>query len=138
LVLPGMLYGRIIRPPAVVAELISTGDPDLPPDVIVVRDGSFLGVVAATDSRALHAAGLMAKAAQWRVTESLPDDRDLKGFLLRAPTEDVPVQARPAPRAPASVTTVRTAEHTRPFLAHASMAPSSAVARRDSGTLPAR
>src|SRR5207247_7765530 len=137
LVLPGMLYGRIIRPPAVVAELISTGDPDLPPDVIVVRDGSFLGVVAATDSRALHAAGLVTKAAQWRVTESLPDDRDLKGFLLRAPTEDVPVQARQDARAAASATTVHTAEYTRPFLAHASMAPSCAVARWDSGTVTA-
>src|SRR5262249_55663448 len=32
LVLPGMLYGRVIRPPAAVAELVATGDPDLPPD----------------------------------------------------------------------------------------------------------
>jgi nicotinate dehydrogenase subunit B len=131
LVLPGMLYGRIIRPPAVVAELVSIGDPDLPPDVVVVRDGSFLGVVAATDSGALRAARLVAKAARWQVTESLPDDRDLKGFLLSAPAEDVPVQARHDEQVAASATTVRTAEYTRPFLAHASMAPSCAIARWD-------
>jgi len=131
LVLPGMLYGRVVRPPAVVAELVSAGDPDLPPDVIVVRDGSFLGVVAATDAQALRAVGLVAKAARWRVTESLPDDRDLKGFLLSAPTEDVPVESRHDERAAASATTVRGAEYTRPFLAHASMAPSCAVARWD-------
>jgi CO/xanthine dehydrogenase Mo-binding subunit len=46
LVLPGMLCGRVIRPPAVVAELLSTGDPDLPPDVVVVRDGSCDRVAA--------------------------------------------------------------------------------------------
>ena len=137
MVLPGMLYGRVVRPPAVVAELLSTGDPDLPPDVIVVRDGSFLGVVAATDSRALRAARLVAKAAQWQVTESLPDDRDLKGFLLSAPAEDVPVESRHDEEAAASVTTARTAEYTRPFLAHASMAPSCAIARWDSGTVTA-
>jgi CO/xanthine dehydrogenase Mo-binding subunit len=137
LVLPGMLYGRVIRPPAVVAELISAGDPDLPPDVIVVRDGSFLGVVAPTDARALRAARLVAKAARWHVTESLPDDRDLKGFLLSVPAEDVPVESRRDEGAAASAVTVRTAEYTRPFLAHASMAPSCAIARWDSGTVTA-
>ena len=137
MVLPGMLYGRVVRPPAVVAELLSTGDPDLPPDVIAVRDGSFLGVVAATDAQALRAARLVAKAAQWQVTESLPDDRDLKGFLLSAPAEDVPVESRHDEEAAASVTTPRTAEYTRPFLAHASMAPSCAIARWDSGTVTA-
>ena len=137
LVLPGMLYGRVVRPPAVVAELVSAGDPDLPPDVIVVRDGSFLGVVAATDAQALRAVGLVAKAARWHVTESLPDDRDLKGFLLSAPAEDVPVESRRDEGAAASAVTVRTAEYTRPFLAHASMAPSCAIARWDSGQVTA-
>jgi CO/xanthine dehydrogenase Mo-binding subunit len=131
LVLPGMLYGRVVRPPAVVAELVAVGDPDLPPDVVVVRDGSFLGVVAPTDAQALRAARLVAKAARWQVTESLPDDRGLKGFLLSAPAEDVPVESRRDEGAAASATTVRTAEYTRPFLAHASMAPSCAVARWD-------
>ena len=79
----------------------------------------------------------MAKAAQWQVTESLPDDRDLKGFLLSAPAEDVPVESRHDEEAAASVTTARTAEYTRPFLAHASMAPSCAIARWDSGTVTA-
>src|SRR5262249_1363999 len=55
LVLTGMHYGRVVRPPALAAELLSTGDPTLPPDVRTVRDGSFLGVVAPTDAAALHA-----------------------------------------------------------------------------------
>jgi CO/xanthine dehydrogenase Mo-binding subunit len=137
LVLPGMVYGRVIRPPAAVAELLSTGDPGLPPDVVMVRDGSFLGVVAPTDAQAVRAARLVAKTASWHVTESLPDDRDLKGFLLSAPAEDSPVESRRDERAAASAVTVRTAEYTRPFLAHASMAPGCAVARWDSGQVTA-
>jgi CO/xanthine dehydrogenase Mo-binding subunit len=114
-----------------VAELLSPGDPGLPPDVVAVRDGSFLGVVAPADATALRAARLMAKAARWQVTESLPDERDLKGFLLSAPTEDVPVESRRDAGAAGTATTARTAEYTRPFLAHASMGPSCAIARWD-------
>ena len=135
LVLPGMRYGRVVRPPAVVAELLSTGDPELPPGAITVRDGSFLGVVAPADATALRAARLVARAARWRVTESLPDADDLTGFLLSAPAEEVPVESRRDEGAAASATTVRTAEYTRPYLAHASMAPSCAIARWDGGAV---
>jgi nicotinate dehydrogenase subunit B len=135
LVLPGMLYGRVVRPPAVVAELLSTGDPKLPPEVRTVRDGSFLGVVAPTDNLALRAARLVAQAARWQITESLPDADDLKGFLLSAPAEAVPVESRRDEGAAATAATVRNAEYTRPFLAHASMAPSCAIARWDGGTV---
>jgi CO/xanthine dehydrogenase Mo-binding subunit len=135
LVLPGMLYGRVVRPPALVAELLGTGDPDLPADVAAVRDGSFLGVVAPTDAAALRAARLLGKSARWQVTESLPDDRELKGFLLSAPAEDVPIESRRDAGAAATATTALGAEYTRPFLAHASMAPSCAIARWDDGAV---
>jgi CO/xanthine dehydrogenase Mo-binding subunit len=131
LVLPGMLHGRVVRPPAVVAELLSTGDPTLASDVHTVRDGSFLGVVAPTEAAAIRAARLVAQAARWQITESLPDADDLKGFLLSAPAEDATVESRRDDGAAATATTIRTAEYTRPFLAHASMAPSCAIARWD-------
>jgi CO/xanthine dehydrogenase Mo-binding subunit len=135
LVLPGMLYGRVIRPPAVVAELLSTGDPTLPPDVRAVRDGAFLGVVAATDAAALRAARLVAQAARWQITESLPDADELTGFLLSAPAEDATIESRRDEAAANAATTIRAAEYTRPFLAHASMAPSCAIARWDDGAV---
>jgi nicotinate dehydrogenase subunit B len=135
LVLPGMLYGRVVRPPAAVAELASAGDPDLPPGVVTVRDGSFVGVVAPADRDALLAARRVAEAARWHVTESLPDGGDLKGFLLSSPAETVTVESRRDAAAAASVALARTAEYTRPFLAHASMAPSCAVARWDGGAV---
>ena len=132
LVLPGMAYGRVVRPPARAANLAGLADLDLGPGVVLVRDGSFLGVVAETDRAALRAAARVARAARWQTTPSLPDPRDLRGFMLAAPSEPQTVVDQPldgTAAGPASRTL--TAEFTRPFLAHASMAPSCAVARWD-------
>src|SRR5207344_2647834 len=135
LVLPGMLYGRVIRPPAPAASLAGFGDPPLPGGVVTVRDGSFLGVVAPADRTAVVSARAVAGAARWDVTPSLPDERDLKGFLLSAPAQVVTVDARHDEDAAASVTRTLEAEFTRPFLAHASMAPSCAIACWDGARL---
>ena len=91
LVLPGMLYGRVIRPPAPAASLAGLGDLSLPAGVVTVRDGSFLGVVAPADRTAVVSARAVAGAARWDVTPSLPDERDVKGFLLSAPAQVVTV-----------------------------------------------
>jgi nicotinate dehydrogenase subunit B len=129
-VLPGMLFGRVIRPPAPAATLDGVGEADLPAGVVVqVRDGSFLGVIAETDRVAVVAAEQLAQAARWTVRESLPDEDDLKGFLLSQPTEDQPVVQRQDAEAAAQAARTVAAEYTRPFIAHGSMAPSCAIAR---------
>jgi nicotinate dehydrogenase subunit B len=132
LVLPGMAYGRVVRPPARVADLTELPGLDLGGQAVLVRDGSFLGVVAETDRAALRAAGRVARAARWRTTASLPDARDLRGFMLAAPSEAQAVVDQPLDGdAAGPATRTLTAEFTRPFLAHASMAPSCAIARWD-------
>jgi CO/xanthine dehydrogenase Mo-binding subunit len=131
LVLPGMLYGRVIRPPAPAASLAGLGNPPLPGGVVTVRDGSFLGVVAPSDRAAVASARAVAGAARWEETPSLPDERDLKGFLLSAPAQVVTVDESHDEEAAAAVARTIGAEFTRPYLAHASMAPSCAVARWD-------
>lgn len=131
-VLPGMLFGRVIRPPAPAATLDGVPDVDLPAGVVArVRDGSFLGVIAESDRVAVTAAERLAQAARWTVRESLPDEDDLKGFLLSQPSEDEPVVRRPDTAAAGQVGRTCAAEYTRPFIAHASMAPSCAIARWD-------
>src|SRR5215813_548082 len=131
LVQPRMLYGRVIRPPGPAAALAGLGDPRLPDDVVIVRDGSFLGVVAPADRAAVASARAVAGAARWDVSPSLPDEHDLKGFLLSAPAQAVTVDEHHDEAAAATVTRTVEAEFTRPFLAHASMAPSCAIARWD-------
>jgi len=135
LVLPGMVYGRVVRPPARAANLTEVADLDLESEVILVRDGSFLGVVAETYRAALRAAGQVTRAARWRTSPSLPDARDLRGFLLAAPSQVQTVMDQPGGDAAGPATRTLTAEFTRPFLAHASVAPSCAIARWDGGSV---
>jgi nicotinate dehydrogenase subunit B len=131
LVLPGMAHGRVVRPPARAAGLTGLADLDLGLETVVVRDGSFLGVVAETDRAARRAAGRVARAAQWQITPSLPDPGDLRGFMLAARSEVQTVVDQPAAVAAGTATCTLTAEFTRPFIAHASVAPSCAIARWD-------
>jgi CO/xanthine dehydrogenase Mo-binding subunit len=132
LVLPGMLFGRVVRPPAVDASLVEVPDLGHPPGTAAqVRSGNFLAVIAETDRAAVAAAARLARAARWTVRDSLPDERDLKGFLLAAPAQAQPVVQRRDRAAAGRVTRRLAAEFSRPFIAHASVAPSCAVARWD-------
>jgi CO/xanthine dehydrogenase Mo-binding subunit len=109
-------------------------DLDLGADVVFVRDGTFLGVVAPTDRAARLSAGRVAAAARWRARPSLPDADDLRGFLLAAASQAETVIDAPDPSTAVTARTL-TAQFTRPFLAHASMAPSCAIARWDGGSV---
>lgn len=131
LVVPGMAYGRMVRPPARASELTGLADLNLGSEAVLVRDGSFLGVVAPTDRAALRAAGQVARAAIWRTTPSLPDARDLRRFMLAAPSQAQTVVDQPDQAAQTRADRRLTAEFSRPFLAHASLAPSCAIARWD-------
>jgi nicotinate dehydrogenase subunit B len=135
LVLPDMAYGRVVRPPARAANLTEVADLDLDSRVSLVRDGSFLGVVAETDRAALRAAGQVARAARWQMSPSLPDCDDLRAFLLSAPSQDETVADQPAGDAAGPAARTLTAEFSRPFVAHASVAPSCAIARWDGGAV---
>jgi CO/xanthine dehydrogenase Mo-binding subunit len=65
----GMLHGKVLRPPSFGATLVSldTKGADAMPDVVVVRDGSFVGVAAATEKIAERA--LSAMQSQWKETQ---------------------------------------------------------------------
>ena len=76
--LPGMLHGRVVRPPAIGARLESVDDSDLksiPGIVKVVRKGDFLGVVASNEWDAIR--GAAAIKATWSKSETLPDQARL-------------------------------------------------------------
>jgi CO/xanthine dehydrogenase Mo-binding subunit len=135
LVLPGMAYGRVVRPPARVADLTGLADLGLGREAVLVQDGLFLGVVAPTDRAARRAAGRLARAARWQTTPSLPDPCDLRAFMLAARSQAETVLDQPAGEAAGTATRTLAAEFTRPFLAHASVAPSCAIARWDGGSV---
>ncbi len=126
--LPGQLFGRVLRPPSPGARLVDAPAAVAAHDVQVVRDGSFLGVVGAREAEVVSALELLRAAARWEELPSLPDEDDLDAFLRAGPHEDIPVADDAV--GPAPGTTLR-ASYSRPFLAHASMAPSCGVARWD-------
>jgi nicotinate dehydrogenase subunit B len=131
--LPGQLFGRVVRPPAPGARLVSVEDSSAG-EATLVRDGSFLGIVAATEAAADSAVERVRRSATWTAGVELPDERDLPGFLRGAPVATTAVVddgGRPA------VADRRLAAHySRPFLAHASIAPACGVARWETdGTL---
>jgi isoquinoline 1-oxidoreductase len=68
---PGMLYGKILRPAAFKAKLksVDASEAEKLPDVKIIRDGDFVGVVAPT----VHAASeaLAAIKAEWQTTPQI-------------------------------------------------------------------
>lgn len=135
--LPGLCHARVLRPPSPQAHLISLDDAAamaLPGVIAVVRDGSFVGVVAEREECAGKALDLLRTAARWREVASLPDAGELADWLTRQPSEtSVVAEHRPAAQ-PQAVRTLR-GRFSRPFIAHASIAPSAALARWDDGRL---
>ncbi len=114
--LPGMLHARMVRPPAVGATLLAV---EPAADATLVRDGSFLAVVAATEAAAERAAQRL--RAQWSEGTGLP--RDTEAWLRTAPGEDSVVEARGEAASPTI-----TREFQRPYFAHASVGLCCAVA----------
>jgi CO/xanthine dehydrogenase Mo-binding subunit len=75
---PGMLHGRVVRPPAVGSKLESVDENSIKGIagvVKVVREGNFLGVVARSEWAAIKAARDI--KATWSKSETLPDQSKL-------------------------------------------------------------
>ena len=126
---PGMLHGRVVRPPSYRARLVALDDASvraMPGVQVVVREGSFIGLVAAREEQAIGAMKALARAAQWEERESLPDEIAIHDFLQAQPAEDEVL----AEKITGSVVKQASLEatYTRPYLAHASIAPSCSVA----------
>src|SRR5213594_4304635 len=136
--LPGMVFGRVVRPPSPGAELASVDEArvrSLPGVVAVVRDGSFLAVAAAREEQAIRAREALKQSARWKETESLPPSGDaLYRDLMARPAPAQTVIEKTAPAAAAAVKTLD-ALYTRPYQCHGSIGPSCAVAQWQDGRL---
>src|SRR5262245_17607031 len=136
--LPGMLFGRVVRPPSPGAELLQVDEAAvraLPGVVAVVRDGSFLAVAAVREEQAVRAREALKQSARWKETESLPPSGDAlyRDLMARpVPAQTVSEKAAPAAAEPAKRLD---AVYTRPYQAHGSMGPSCAVAHWQDGRL---
>ena len=126
----GLLHGRVVRGPAP-AQRIRRSDESRARGVdglmAVVRDGDFLGVVASSEAAAIEAARLLAADTEWEGTAALPDGNALGDWLTGVPADTTIVDERVGAGEGAVARTLR-AVYTRPYIAHASLGPSCALA----------
>jgi CO/xanthine dehydrogenase Mo-binding subunit len=137
--LPGMLFGRVVRPAAPGARLENCDEAAvraMPGVVAVVRDGSFLAVAAEREEQAIKAANALRTSAKWTAGTALPPQGSaLFEHLQNLPARDSVVNSKVgAPSAGGPVTTIE-AKYTRPYQCHASIGPSCAVAQVKDGKL---
>ncbi|MEH2532750.1 CO/xanthine dehydrogenase Mo-binding subunit [Bradyrhizobium sp. AZCC 1588] len=131
--LAGMLHGRVLRPEharARLAELNEDSARAVAGLVAIVRDGSFAGVVSETEHGAEAALNALRKGATWSDGELLPDENDLASFLKAQPSESTVIGKKTA-ASPGTVAQTIRRQYTRPYIAHASIAPSCAIAQWD-------
>lgn len=143
--LPGMVHGRVVRPPSYHARLaeVNIAPVEAMPGVIaVVRDGSFLGVIAGREEQAVFAAERLAGLARWQGERPLPSAEQINERLLTTPGESFLVvdgvtttDPIPALVSPEGTAQTVAATYARPYLRHASLGPSSAVAQYEEGRL---
>ena len=135
--LPGMVFGRIVRPsgPRAKLEGVDTASVERLPGVIkVVRDGSFLGIVAVREEQAIGAAEALRKSVKWAVAADLPESGKIHAWLKAQPNEEKVVsEKRDANAVP--VARRLEATYTKGYMAHASLGPSCAVAEMREGKL---
>src|SRR5207244_4979469 len=101
--------------------------------VAVVRDGSFLGGVAEREEQAIRARAALLKSAKWTVGPELPDPARLFDVIRSLPSKDATIGVKEG-AAPANARTLE-AVYTKPYMAHASIGPSCAVAEFKDGKL---
>ncbi len=128
--LPKMVHARIVCPPAERATIATynVGTAESMSGVQkIIRDGNFVAVVAQREQQARLAANELSQSIEWHVAGDLPDAQHIHDWLSDTPSTVSNVvggSAKPI----GSGGEKHSATYTRPFHAHASIAPSMAIA----------
>lgn len=127
---PGMVHGRVIRPPVVGSVPVRVDESSVSqiPGVRVVREKNFLGVTADTEWDAIRAA--QALKVEWSaVKPAFPTLPELYDHIRNASVRkrEVQVNVGDVDAIFGSATRVVQAEYEWPFQSHASMGPACAV-----------
>src|SRR5260370_302432 len=129
--LAGMLHGPVLRSELSAAKLVRLAEHcarSVAGLVPIMRDGNFVGVVSETEDNAEAALKALRKGAEWSPGETLPDEGALADWLKAQPAESTIIDKKEAPHALPKHRTIRR-QFTRPYLAHAAIAPSCAMAQ---------
>jgi nicotinate dehydrogenase subunit B len=134
--LPDMAHARVVLPPVYGATLRALDDTRvraLPGVLQVVRDGSFLAVIAEGEWQAIAAMRALGEAAVWDAGPALSPQAGFPAALKTMPAQDIAVLERHD--AAAAPVKRFAASYQRPFLSHGSIGPSCAVGLLQDGQL---
>jgi CO/xanthine dehydrogenase Mo-binding subunit/aerobic-type carbon monoxide dehydrogenase small subunit (CoxS/CutS family) len=126
LALPGLVHARALLPPAPDARPVALEPAEalaMPGVLTVVHDGALVLVVAQREEQAARAVARLARTAGWDHS-AVPAETDLAAVS----GEPVPVLDEPGVEAALAAGRTVTAAYTKPYEAHAAIAPSCAVA----------
>jgi CO/xanthine dehydrogenase Mo-binding subunit len=128
---PGMLHGRLVRPPAIGATLVSLDESSvskIPGLVKVVRKGNFVGVVAEREEYAVQASQQL--KVTWSGGRTLPEYKDLYHTIRNSKQvgKHTLQDKGDVEAALARATKVFKATYETPLHQHAMLGPSCAVA----------
>jgi CO/xanthine dehydrogenase Mo-binding subunit len=129
--LPDMLHARVLRASIPGATLLGFDESVLDRfgmRVRVLRDGNFLAVTSEREWLAIRGAALLEPTLRWEQPELPFDDASVADWLPAQPADTKVIAERPDPAAHRPAPTLE-ATYSKPFIAHASLMPSCAVAR---------
>ncbi len=134
--LPEMLHGRVVHPKTLGSKLIAAGTLDKTkfPNAQVIVKGNLVGVVAATEWEAIKASQQVAASTKWADWKGLPGNDRLFQFLKEdadwktAPVAKSQTSKGDVPAAIANSPKKLRATYQLPFLKHAPIGPTMAVA----------
>src|SRR5947207_1295328 len=129
--LPGMLDGRVLRSEMAGAKLVELPEQSargVAGMVDIVRDGNFVGVISQTEDGAEAALKKLRAGAVWSPGATLPDESELAEWLKTQQSEATLIDERAA-SVPGETKRIMRRQYTRPYIAHASIAPSCAMAQ---------
>lgn len=127
----GMVHGRIVRPPhpaSILQSLDESAAAALPGVIHIHRQGNFIGLIAAREEQAIAAARQLADDARWSDAPPPLPPGGPEDWLDSLPATETVVSG---PQARLNLDHPHRARYFRPFQAHASLAPSAALALFD-------
>jgi CO/xanthine dehydrogenase Mo-binding subunit len=127
--LPGMLFGRVVRPRYGFSKLVSLNDgkvKSMPGLVAIVREGSFVGVLAEREETAIAAQNALRKASDWDAVPPLP--QDIHAWLKSHASDHRVISEKTNLEAKSRAASTLEASYTKPYVSHASIGPSCAIA----------
>ena len=130
-----MVHARVVRPPGYGASLEAVEEAAVRDEIdgiqAIVRDGSFLAVVADREYQAQQAQRMLRERSTWTTPTRLPAETPLEEHIRSLPTENQSV----VDRGDGGTGETVSASFFRPYVMHGALGPSCAVGHYDGDRL---